>query len=329
MKKILVLSLAAMMFIAIVLTAGCTGTGGQDITQLRIGYQPSTDHLAHTTAMEKGWWKEDLAPYGITTVTDTLFQSGPPEMQAMLAGEIDIAYTGAAPVISAMSTGLDAKIVAAAQTQGSALVLRPDINYSSPQDLKGLTIATFPPGSIQDTLLRNWLKENGIDPAKDVTIKGMGPGDATTAITAGQVDGIFLPSPSPAIVVNEGNGKIAITSGEMSPNHACCVVIASGKLIREHPEIVEQVVRTHMKATGYIYNNTNETADIFAAKTGMDPAQVKLSMQDWDGAWVSDPNLIVDSVMEYVEIQHELGYLQKPLTQGDIFDLSFYEKARA
>ena len=45
--------------------------------------------------------------------------------------------------------------------------------------------------TIQDTILRNWLKENGwVDPEKDVTIVGMGPGDAVTAITAGQVDAV-------------------------------------------------------------------------------------------------------------------------------------------
>ena len=52
--------LAVAMVAAFVLIAGCTGTG--DATHLRIGYQPSTHQIAHVTAMEKGWWQEDLAP---------------------------------------------------------------------------------------------------------------------------------------------------------------------------------------------------------------------------------------------------------------------------
>jgi len=45
----------------------------------------------------------------------------------MLAGYLDVAYVGAAPVISALDSGLDAKIVAGVQTQGSNLVVRPEI----------------------------------------------------------------------------------------------------------------------------------------------------------------------------------------------------------
>ena len=54
--------------------------------------------------------------------------------------------------------------------------------YKEPKDLKGLKIATFPPGSIQYTILSKWLKENGLDPEKDVEIRTMGPREAISAI---------------------------------------------------------------------------------------------------------------------------------------------------
>ena len=49
------------------------------LTHLRIGYQPSTHQIAHMTAMEKGWWEEDLEKFGVKKVTDYEFPSGPPE----------------------------------------------------------------------------------------------------------------------------------------------------------------------------------------------------------------------------------------------------------
>ncbi len=332
MKRMIPLCMAAVAVVALVLVSGCTGTGGdaQQIDTLRIGYQPSTHQIAEMTALEKGWWQEDLAPYGVTTVTDTEFPTGAPEMQAMIADQIDIAYVGAAPAIVAMANSdLDAKIVAAVQTQGSNLVLRPEIPYESPADLKGLKIATFPPGTIQDTLLRNWLLENNLTPDEDVTIVAMGPGDAMTAIAADQVDGVFLPHPSPAIIESNNNGRSVVASGEMQPNHACCVLVVSGKLIREQPELVEQIVKTHVRATDYNLANQDEAAAIYAAKTGQDIEVVKKSFAEWDGTWVYDPNIITDSVVSYTQIQHDLGYVNKPLTEGEIFDLSFYEKATA
>lgn len=327
MRHIVAILLAVTLIAASALIAGCTGT--EETTHLRIGYQPSTHQVAHTTAMEKGWWKEDLSHLGVTEVTDYSFPSGPPEMNSMLAGNIDIAYVGAAPFISALSSNLDAKIVAAVQTQGSDLVLRPEIPYEGPEDLKGLTIGTFPPGSIQDTLIRNWLEENGLDPDKDVIIKPMGPGDATAAIVAGQIDGAFLPHPAPAAIESKGAGRPVIASGEMAPDHACCVLVVNGKLIREQPELVREIVKTHSRVTEYNLDHPDEAAEIYSNKASQDVGDIKKSFEEWDGAWVADPNLIVESVEDYAKIQYELGYIDKHLTKDDIFDLSFYEEPRA
>jgi NitT/TauT family transport system substrate-binding protein len=297
------------------------------ITELKFGYQPSTHQIAYMTAAEKGWWKEDLAPYGIKDIKENSFPTGDPEMQSMMAGDLDVAYVGSAPVITALSRGLDAKIVAPVQINGSSLVLRSDYKYESPKDLKGLKIATYPPGTIQDTLLREWLKENGLDPEKDVTIAGMTPGDAMSALSAKKVDAVFLPHPSPAIIEKQGVGRTIVQSGQMQPNHACCVLVVSGKLIREHPDIVEQIVKTHIKATDYNKANMDEAAQIFANKTSVDLETVKASLEGWDGAWVTDPALIEDSTVNYSKIQSDLGYISKPLTKEEIFDTSFYDKA--
>lgn len=329
MKTIRITAIALIAIALLLLTAGCTQPATNTtvpIKEIRIGYQPSTHQMAEVTAMAKGWWQQDLAPYGVVNVSDKVFPSGPPEMQAMLAGELDVAYVGAAPVLSALTTGLDAKIVAGVNTQGSDLVVRNDLDYTGPQSLKGTTIGTFPPGSIQDTVLRDWLKKNNLTPDKDVFIKGMTPGDAVTAILAGKVDGIFLPTPSPSTVVNQGKGKIVVQSGEMYPNHTCCVLVVSGKLIREHPEIVRQIIRTNDKAVAWNQQNLDEAAEIYSTKTGASLADVKASLKEWDGSWASDPNVIVEPVLDYAKIQYELGFIKKPLTKEEIFDLTFYQK---
>ncbi|TQD24069.1 ABC transporter substrate-binding protein [Methanolobus vulcani] len=332
------MKLASTLFLVIALVlavfvSGCTeDTADQEeeqadaITELTFGYQPSTHQIAYMTAREKGWWLEDLEPYGIVSIDDKEFATGAPEMQAMLADEIDVAYVGAAPVIAALANGLDAKIVAAVQIQGSDLVLKTDLSYEGPESLRGLTIATFPAGTIQDTLLRNWLKENGIDPDNDVEIKGMGSGPAITSLTAGEVDAVFLPHPAPTIIESEGTGRSVVSSGEMLQNHACCVVAVSGDLIREHPDIVQQIVETHVRATEYNSENLGEAAQIYAdAYPDLGLELVNKSLTDWDGSWISDPSLIVNSTVDYAQVQYELGYISEPLTQDDIFDLSFYE----
>ncbi|RXA21181.1 ABC transporter substrate-binding protein [Methanosarcina sp. MSH10X1] len=329
MKKLGILTLT-LLLLASIFVSGCAS---DDLTELNIGYQPSTHQIAYMTAAEKGWWQEDLEPYGITKINEHPFPTGAPEMQAMMAGDIDVAYVGAAPVITALSQGLDAKIVEPVQINGSSLVLRPEYEYKSPEDLKGLKIATYPPGTIQDTLLKNWLTENGLDvetentTETDVTILGMTPGDAVTAISAKRVDAVFLPHPSPTVVEREGNGRTIVQSGEMEANHACCVLVVSGELIREHPDIVEQIVRTHIKATEYNQANIDEAAQIYSNKTTEELETVRTSIEEWDGEWITDPALIESSAVNYSNTQYKLGIIPKSLTQEEIFDTSFYEKA--
>jgi NitT/TauT family transport system substrate-binding protein len=246
----------------------------------------------------------------------------------MLAGALDIAYVGTAPPITAISQGLDAKIVAAVNINGSDLVLRPNVTYSGPKSLEGLSIGTFPPGSIQDIVMKKWLGDNGVDISK-VQIHGMGPGDAVTAIEAGKIDGVFLPHPSPAQISQDGKGRSVVQSGEMWPNHACCSLLISGKLLREQPALVEQIIKTHIKATEYVNAHPDESAEIYAKKTGQNLAMVKESIKSWDGKWVSDPTIQISSTVEYAKIDQQLGYINKTLSKDDLFDTDIYAKALA
>lgn len=321
----------------LVLLCGCTGTQETapvadqktttgEKTVLNVGYQPSTHQMAFMTAYSKGMYNETLAPMGIKEVKAFSFPTGAPEMQAMLAGDLDFAYVGSAPFVTAVATGLDGKIIGAVQTQGSSLVLKTGLNYTAPADLKGLTIATFPAGTIQDTILRTWLKEQGIDTEKDLKIVGMGPGDATTAIMAGKVDAVFLPAPSPTTIEEAGAGKIIVNSGEMSPNHACCVLVASGKMIKEHPEIVEEVLRINQQATDYNNEHWEEAAGYMNEMTSMETPIILKSLEEWDGKWVSDPNIILESVSNYATDQVALGYIKTPVSTDDLFDTTFWGK---
>ncbi len=324
-RDLLIAALAAALVALIAL--GCIGTDKEaGIKTLRIGYQPSTHQVAEMVAMEEGWWLSDLEPFGIEDVEDFEFPSGPPEMQAMLGESLDIAYVGAAPPISAISQGLEAKIVAAVQKNGSDLVVSPEVDYKGPESLVGLKVATFPPGSIQDTVFKKWLEDNGINP-EDIDIKSMDPGAAVTAISAKQVDAVFLPHPSPSVIELEGNGKSVVASGEMWPNHACCCLVVSDKLMKEEPELVEQIIKTHIRATEYINENPEKAAEVYSAKTGQNLTIVQHSIETWDGAWISDPHVIIPSVTEFARVDYELGYTgEKLLTEDDLFDTSFYDR---
>lgn len=339
MKFMKITAAVLLLLCAAVLFSGCIGNDGSDAgsntssnttsggpANLSIGYQPSTHQAAYMVADSFGWWASNLSKYGVSNVSENLFPSGPSEMTALSSDSIQAAYVGSAPVVTAIASGADVKIVAAVQTDGSSIVVSNNLTYNSPQDLKGKTVATFPPGSIQDTLLREWLRNNNLKPDVDVVIKGMSQGDAITALKSGAVDAVFLPHPSPVTVVEEGIGRVVINSGEMNPDHPCCVLAVNGKLIREHPEVVKELVRIHIDATDYVNKNVNESAGIYAKKTGDTESVSVKSMNEWDGSWITDPHIISEAVVAYSDSQYESNLITKKLTEDQIFDFTFYDE---
>ena len=297
----------------------------EKITTLRIGYQPTTHHVAEMVAQAKGWWQADLKPFGIKEIKDFGYPAGGPEMEAMQAGDIDAAYVCTAPFIRPASRGLDAKLVAAVNINGSNLVLRPNLEYKGAQSLRGLNIGSLPAGTAQDTLLKEWLEKNGVN-LSDVNITAMGPGDAVKAMLEGKVDGIFLPEPAPAMVEMAKKGRSVWASGEIKPNHGCCGIVVSGKLIREEPDLVMQIIRTHMNATNYANAHPEEAAEIYSNRTGQDLEMIKYSIRNWDGKWVSDPHLVINDTMDFARFQYKLNYTQKMMNQSELFDTSLYDK---
>ena len=76
MKQMRIMAIAIISVALLVLASGCTQPATNTtvpVTEIRIGYQPSTHQVAHMVAMDKGWWQQDLAPFGIVKVTDYVF----------------------------------------------------------------------------------------------------------------------------------------------------------------------------------------------------------------------------------------------------------------
>lgn len=327
MQKLVIFTIVA---VVILFSLGCIQSPQQKatgITTLRIGYQPMTHHVAAMVAQAKGWWQEDLKPFGIKDVELFPYPYGGPEIKSLGSRDLDLIYICASPTIVPISQGLDAKIVAAVDTNGSNLIIRNGLDFKGPRSLEGLKIGTYPRGTFQDVALKMWLRDNGIN-ISSMNITAMAPGDAVSAMAHGKLDAIFAPTPVQAIIEMADKGRTVLTSGEMYPNHACCVVVVSGKLIREEPALVEQIVKTHINATRFVVANPDEAARIFANVTGQDLKMVNYSMKTTDIRYITDPNLIINSTLALSRFQHELNYTQKELTRDDLFNTSFYDKLK-
>src|ERR1700733_6243380 len=136
------------------------------------------------------------------------FTSGPPMLEAMASGSVDIGGVGDAPPVFAASGGEAVEIVGARQTNGDqdAVVVPKNSPITSISQLKGKKIA-YGSGSSGNYNLLTVLTKAGLT-TKDVTLVNLQPADALAAFTSGAVDAWDIWPPYVQQVVAQDGAKV-------------------------------------------------------------------------------------------------------------------------
>jgi sulfonate transport system substrate-binding protein len=142
------------------------------------------------------------------------FTSGPPLLQAMASGSVDIGGVGDAPPVFAASGGEQVEIVGARETSDGdqdAVVVPKDSPITSIAQLRGKKIA-YASGSSGNYDLLTVLSKAGLT-MKDVTPVNLQPADALAAFTSGDVDAWDIWPPYVQQVVAQDNARVLATGG--------------------------------------------------------------------------------------------------------------------
>lgn len=134
-----------------------------------IGYLTADLHqLAKVVAMDSRVLGDQsyFERYGlnVANATGAPFPAGGSVMDGISIGTIDIGYLGCAPAIFKHLNGnIGAKIIAQANSEGTAIVVKAGSGIESLDDLVNKTVAVPSESSIQFLLLKSALKDEGLD----------------------------------------------------------------------------------------------------------------------------------------------------------------------
>jgi len=147
------------------------------------------------------------------------FTSGPPMLEAMASGSVDVGGVGDAPPVFAASGGEGVEIVAARSAptgDQDAIVVPKGSSITSIQQLKGKKIA-YGSGSSANYHLLTVLTKAGLT-TKDVTMVSLQPANALAAFTSGAVDAWDIwPPYVQQVVAQDGARVLAIGPQYGSP----------------------------------------------------------------------------------------------------------------
>lgn len=228
-------------------------------TVVRIGHQ-KFDPL--TLVKNKGDLEKRLKPLGITEVKWTEFPSGPPMLEALNAGSLDIARTGDAPPVIAQAADTPFVYVgsSAAKNKSSALLVKKDSPIKKIADLKGKKVA-FAKGSSANYLIVKILESGGLK-WNDITPAYLSPADARAAFEKGSVDAWVIWDPFYAAVQATGNTRVIRDSQGLVTNRD--FYLSNKQFANQNPQIIKAIREETQKVSAWADKNTNEVVDFLS-----------------------------------------------------------------
>ena len=270
------------------------------------------------------------------------FSSGPPMVDALAAGDLDVAYIGIGPAMVARTRGIDVKVVAANVVEQVALIGRgalvgafeaaatPAEAFRKFREQNGrpARIATLPPGAVPDTVLRYYLRDVGkLDGLIDIL--GVGEDEVQRLLLAGVVDAASIVEPILTIArEHDRSARILAKPSQMLPNHPGAVVLVRRSVIRDNRKAVAQLVTLHVRATAFVRADLDRaTTDVveFLGRGLSEPAVVRKALTSDATNLIADPHLIVEPTRVLQAFQRSLGAQPASIDVDALFDFSFYD----
>ena len=299
-----------------------------------------TNHAACAyVSQDKGWFEEE----GLNFTSYESYVTGMALASALARGDIQVAYICLIPAINVYANAkVPIKIVAGTHKYGYGLVVNPDkIKKIKDLEKSDIRLGCVREGGAVDVLLHRTIDKYNLDEEKILSrIQRMNPPKQVMAIKTGQLDAAFLPEQW-ATMAEDFGFKMLLMSQEVWPEMQGSVLVVKEELIRDHPEVVEKLVKISQKATNWINQYPQEAAEIVArqlqeaggslfpvgiadvaTKTEITPEVLLRSMNRLE--YTTDIDLaVIQDAIDYVA---QLGYIKSSFKAGDILDLSFIKQ---
>ncbi len=225
---------------------------------VRIGHFPNITHAQALVGRANGTFDQRLG----SPVEWKVFNAGPTAMEALIAGQLDIAYVGPNPAVNLFlrSKGRALRVIAGAASGGAALVVPATSSVSRPQDFRGKRIASPELGNTQDVALRRWLKNSGLVPGKDVQVAPIKNADILMLFRQGKLAGAWVPEPWVTRLIREGGGRIFLDERSLWPDNRfpTAVVVVRKAFYERNREQVRRFLDAHLEVTAWINGHPAE-----------------------------------------------------------------------
>jgi sulfonate transport system substrate-binding protein len=226
------------------------------------------DQKGGSQALLKSAGALDNLPYKIKWKT---FTSGPPLLEALNAGAIDVGGVGNTPPLFAAAAKSKIEVVSGAKmgAKGDTIVVPKDSPIKSVADLKGKKVAVAEGSSANYNLLAQ-LAKAGLG-YKDIDVKALQPADALAAFTNKHVDAWAIWDPYTSQAELEANARVLVDGSGLV--NGMSFQAANPDALKE--KATRAALKDYLEriAKAQVWSNTHrdEWAKVWAEETGLAP----------------------------------------------------------
>jgi sulfonate transport system substrate-binding protein len=281
------------------------------VKEIRIGYQKSGVLVIarQQAVLEKRFAGRQI---GIKWIE---FTSGPPLLEAMSIGSVDLGAVGDTPPIFAQAANANILYVAGSPiTNGQGILVPASSGVRSIADLKGKRVG-FTKGSSAHNVVIAALEKAGLT-YEDITPVYLTPPDAGPAFANGSIEAWAIWDPYFAIGEKRQNGRVLISAREVAKTNSFYLANRdfANTYVRETREVIDGLA----EAARWAEANRAEVASALAAVTGV-PLEVQTVAAN-RASFLIGPvtDEIVTTQQAVADRFHKLGLIPKPIAVRDI-----------
>lgn len=346
-KRLLAMTLVMAMLMTFLLSA-CSGKTEEDTASntTKIEEQKDTlpemkkvvlNEVAHSifyapmyVAIEEGYFEEE----GIDLDLVTGFGADK-TMTAVLSGSADIGFMGSEASIYTYNEGANDYVVNFAQlTQraGNFLVAREEMPDFKWEDLKDKEVLGGRKGGMPQMVFEYILRQNDIDPAKDVNIdQSIDFGSTAAAFSEGKAEFTVEFEPGATSLEKEGKGYVVASLGTDSGYVPYTAFSAKQSFIEKNPEVIQGFTNALQKGMDYVQSHKpEEIAQIIAPQfkeTDIDTVTTIVTRYYEQDTWKDNLIFEEQSFNLLQDILEDAGELTKRAPYEDLVTTKYAEEA--
>jgi ABC-type nitrate/sulfonate/bicarbonate transport system substrate-binding protein len=204
------------------------------------------------------------------------------------------------------------------------LYAKPDVR--NVKDLKNKKVGVAGIGSGPDHLLRELLRQNGLEAGRDVTVLGLGvQSNLFTALSAGGIDASVFVIPWNFRANDAGFRELASFVHQDTAQLQGSIVLRNG-IMRTDPGLVEKFTRGTIKGLLYGLANPNGTIAILARNLKVDEKTATKIYELGKSALTGDGTINEGTQQKALDFIAKVQGIKEPGATGKFFDFSLTRK---